>query len=136
MFSISKRRRGRASGKNPALAIAERRAQAMAMISNVQGDEQVAALLEVATVQIEQKNNQAAIKIAREALSVEGGPPASRNMSRVKLGVALLGIGDGDEALRELERCEREWTTSGEGTFWSTDALKRDKAILDKTLKR
>ena len=54
----------------------------------------------------------------------------------MKLGVALLGIGDGDEALRELERCEREWTTSGEGTFWSTDALKRDKAILDKTLKR
>ena len=118
-----------------ALAIAERRAQAMAMLSNVQGDEQVAALLEVATVQIEQKNYQAAEKTAREALVIEC-PPASRNVARVKLGVALLGIGDGDEALRELERCEREWTTSGEGTFWSTDALKRDKAILDKTLKR
>ena len=66
--------------RTKALAVAERRAQAMAMISNVQGHERVAALLEVATVQIEQKNNQAAIKIAREALSVEGVPPASRNI--------------------------------------------------------
>ena len=121
--------------RTKSLAIAERRAQAMAMLSNVQGDEQVAALLEVATVQIEQKNYQAAEKTAREALVIEC-PPASRNVARVKLGIALLGIGDGDEALRELERCEREWSMSGEGTFWSTDALKRDKAILDKTLKR
>ena len=119
------------------LAVAERRAQAMAQLPpGVLGDERSAALVEIATVQIEQNDYQAAIKTARKALSVEGVPPASRNISRVKLGVALLGMGDGDEALRELERCEREWSMSGEGTFWSTDALKRDKAILDKTLKR
>ena len=119
------------------LAVAERRAQAMAQLPpGVLGDERSAALVEIATVQIEQNDYQAAIKTARKALSVEGVPPASRNISRVKLGVALLGMGDGDEALRELERCEREWTTSGEGTRLTTDALKKDKAILDKALKR
>jgi tetratricopeptide (TPR) repeat protein len=122
--------------RTKSLAIAERRAQAMAMISDVTGHDRVAALLNVATMQIEQNDYQAAINTAREALSVEGAPPASRNISRVKLGVALLGLGDGDEALRVLERCEREWSMSGEGMFWSTDALKRDKEILDKTLKR
>ena len=116
--------------------VAVRRARNMAQVVPNACHERVDALLEIATVQIEQNDYQAATKTAREALSVEGVPPASRNISRVKLGVALLGIGDGDEALRELERCEREWSMSGEGTFWSTDALKRDKATLDKTLKR
>ena len=51
--------------------------------------------------QITQQDFHAAIKTAREALSVDGAPRL-RNISRVKLGVALLGIGHNEEALREL----------------------------------
>ena len=40
----------------------------------------------------------AAVATAREALSVDGVPRASRNIARMKLGVALLGAGRGDEA--------------------------------------
>ncbi len=115
--------------------VAECRVRAMAELP-IPGHDRVAALLEIATVQITQQDLHAAIKTAREALSVDGAPPTLRNISRVKLGVALLGIGHSDEALRELERCDREWTMSVEGTNMNTAALKRDKAVLDTCLKR
>ncbi len=119
-----------------AIAVAEGRALAMAQFPNVLAHDRIAALLEVARGQITQQDFHAAIKTAREALSVDGAPPTLRNISRVKLGVALLGIGHSDEALRELERCDREWTMSVEGTNMNTAALKRDKAVLDTCLKR
>ena len=116
--------------------VAECRVRAMAELQ-IPGHDRVAALLEIATVQITQQDFHAAIKTAREALSVDGAPPTLRNISRVKLGVALLGIdGHSDEALRELERCDREWTMSVEGTNMNIAALKRDKAVLDTCLKR
>ena len=119
-----------------AIAVAEGRALAMAQLPNVPGHDRVAALLEVARGQITQQNFHAAIKTAREALSVDGAPPTLRNISRVKLGVALLGIGHSEEALGELERCDREWTTSVEGTRLKMDTLKGDKEVLDTCLKR
>ena len=119
-----------------AIAVAEGRALAMAQLPNVPGHDRVAALLEVARGQITQQDFHAAIKTAREALSVDGAPPTLRNISRVKLGVALLGIGHSEEALRELERCDREWTTSVEGTRLKMDTLKGDKEVLDTCLKR
>ena len=119
-----------------AIAVAEGRALAMAQLPNVPGHDRVAALLEVARGQITQQDFHAAIKTAREALSVDGAPPTLRNISRVKLGVALLGIGHSEEALGELERCDREWTTSVEGTRLKMDTLKGDKEVLDTCLKR
>jgi len=108
----------------------------MAQLPNVPGHDRVAALLEVARGQIRQQDFHAAIKTAREALSVDGAPPTLRNITRVKLGVALLGIGHNEEALRELERCDREWTTSVEGTRLKADTMKGDKEVLDTCLKR
>ena len=119
-----------------AIAVAEGRANYMAQLPNVPGHDRVAALLEVARGQITQQDFHAAIKTAREALSVDGAPPTLRNISRVKLGVALLGIGHSEEALGELERCDREWTTSVEGTRLKMDTLKGDKEVLDTCLKR
>ena len=119
-----------------AIAVAEGRALAMAQFPNVPGHDRVAALLEVARGQITQQDFRAAIRTAREAISVDGAPPTLRNISRVKLGVALLGIGHNEEALRELERCDREWTTSVEGTRLKADTLKGDKEVLDTCLKR
>ena len=120
-----------------AIAVAEGRANYMAQLPNVPGHDRVAALLEVARGQITQQDFHAAIKTAREALSVDGAPPTLRNISRVKLGVALLGIdGHSEEALRELERCDREWTMSVEGTRLKMDTLKGDKEVLDTCLKR
>ena len=119
-----------------AISVAEGRALAMAQLPNVPGHDRVAALLEVARGQITQQDFHAAIKTAREALSVDGAPPTLRNISRVKLGVALLGIGHSEEALGELERCDREWTTSVEGTRLKMDTLKGDKEVLDTCLKR
>ena len=107
-----------------AIAVAEGRANYMAQLPNVPGHDRVAALLEVARGQITQQDFHAAIKTAREALSVDGAPPTLRNISRVKLGVALLGIGHSEEALGELERCDREWTMSVEGTRLKMDTLK------------
>ena len=54
----------------------------------------------------------------------------------MKLGVALLGAGRGDDALMELERCECEWTMSGEGTRWNRKDMKEQKALLDQTLEK
>ena len=119
-----------------AIAVAEGRANYMAQLPNVPGHDRVAALLEVARGQITQQDFHAAIKTARDALSVDGAPPTLRNISRVKLGVALLGIGHSEEALGELERCDREWTTSVEGTRLKMDTLKGDKEVLDTCLKR
>ena len=119
-----------------AIAVAEGRANYMAQLPNVPGHDRVAALLEVARGQITQQDFHAAIKTAREALSVDGAPPTLRNISRVKLGVALLGIGHSEEALGELERCDREWTMSVEGTRLKMDTLKGDKEVLDTCLKR
>ena len=119
-----------------AIAVAEGRANYMAQLPNVPGHDRVAALLEVARGQITQQDFHAAIKTAREALSVDGAPPTLRNISRVKLGVALLGIGHSEEALGELERCDREWTTSVEGTRLKADTMKGDKEVLDTCLKR
>ena len=119
-----------------AIAVAEGRANYMAQLPNVPGHDRVAALLEVARGQITQQDFHAAIKTAREALSVDGAPPTLRNISRVKLGVALLGIGHSEEALGELERCDREWTTSVKGTRLKMDTLKGDKEVLDTCLKR
>jgi tetratricopeptide (TPR) repeat protein len=121
---------------NRAIAVAEGRALAMAQLPNVLAHDRVAALLEVARGQITQQDFHAAIRTAREALSVDGAPPTLRNVSRVKLGVALLGIGHSEEALRELERCDREWTMSVEGTRLNTDTLKGDKEVMDTCLKR
>jgi len=70
------------------LDIATRRARSMANHPSVPRDEVVSALCEVATVQIDLDDYQAAEKTAREAVSVEGFvPPASRNIARMKLGV-------------------------------------------------
>ena len=118
------------------LDAAKRWAQAMARLPNLAGHDRVNALCELATVQIDFQEFQAAITTARQAVGVEDVPPASRNHARAKLGVALLGARRGEEARRELERCASEWTMSGKGTKWSTNDLKRDKAVLDRSLEK
>ena len=100
------------------------------------GHERVEALCEAAASEITFQDFRTAIATAREALSVDGVPQASRNIARMKLGVALLGAGRGDDALLELERCECEWTMSGEGTRWNRKEMKEQKVLLDQTLEK
>ena len=100
------------------------------------GHERVEALCEASASEITFQDFRTAIATAREALGIEGVPRASRNIARMKLGVALLGAGRGDEALLELERCECEWTMSGEGTRWNRKDMKEQKVLLDQTLEK
>ena len=116
------------------LDTATRRAEGMAQLAAVPRDEVVRAFCEVATVQIELDDHQAAIKTARAAVRVEGVRPASRNTARMKLGVALGCAKLTDEALQLLEQCERDWTMSVEGTRWNEQEMVASKALLDKCL--
>ena len=100
------------------------------------GHERVEALCEAAASEITFQDFRTAITTAREALAIEGVPRASRNIARMKLGVALLGADRGDEALLELERCECEWTMSGEGTRWNRKEMNEQKVLLDQTLEK
>ena len=108
----------------------------IAQLPSLPGHERVEALCEASATEITLLDFPAAVATAREALSVDGVPRASRNIARMKLGVALLGAGRGDEALLELERCECEWTMSGEGTRWNRKDMKEQKVLLDQTLEK
>jgi hypothetical protein len=108
----------------------------IAKLPSLPGHARVEALCEAAATEITLQDFRAAVTTAREALSVDGVPQASRNIARMKLGVALLGADRGDDALLELERCECEWTMSGEGTRWNRKEMKEQKVLLDQTLEK
>ena len=101
----------------------------------ISGHERIVALVLVASTQIELRDFDGAMAHSREAVGVQA-PQTSINYARMKLGTALMANGEAQEALREFERTDREWTSGfdGDGGFDGNE-LQRIRKALDHNLR-